>query len=89
MSIRRSRLPDERADLEQSSPDGNVAEVQDRLVPLPEVSKLLSVCGKTVLRLVAVGELAAPVKVGKANRWCQSELTAYLEKIKATRNSRH
>jgi excisionase family DNA binding protein len=58
----------------------------DPLLTLAEVARRLRICSRGVWRLVARGELPAPVKVGSAARWLESEVRMYLEKIKKERN---
>jgi len=57
----------------------------DRLLTLGQVAEVLSGSVRTVWRLVARGELPAPVKVGRSARLCLSDVEAYLERLKAQR----
>ena len=46
----------------------------DRLLTLGQVAEVLSGSVRTVWRLVARGELPAPVKVGRSARLCLSDV---------------
>jgi len=61
------------------------AGVEAELVTVKQVAQMLSVCGRTIYRLVASGELPAPVKVGSASRFPVAEIHAYVERLKRDR----
>ena len=52
---------------------------QDEILTSEEASELLKVSNKTVLRLARDGELPAQ-KIGRAWRFCRSELVSYVSK---------
>ena len=60
----------------------------DRLLSIRTVADQLDLSTRAVYRLVAKGDLAPPVKVGGATRFCQSDLDAYLNRLKANRQAR-
>lgn len=57
----------------------------DRLLRLVRVAELLGVCRRTVERRIAEGLLPQPVKVGRASCLPESEVHAYIERIKRER----
>ena len=61
---------------------------EGQLLTEREVAKLLAVCGRTIRRLVAAGELKAPVHVGRASRWFTRDVVEYLENLKARRDQK-
>ncbi|MFN0129657.1 MAG: helix-turn-helix transcriptional regulator [Verrucomicrobiales bacterium] len=58
----------------------------DQMLSVSEVAKRLAICARGVRRLVAEGEFARPVKVGASSRWFESDIFAYLEKLKSERD---
>jgi predicted DNA-binding transcriptional regulator AlpA len=59
---------------------------ENRLITLQQVAERLSICARGVLRAVARGELARPVKVGRASRWIVSDVEAYINRLKCQRD---
>ena len=59
----------------------------DRLLDLEAVRELLSVSRREVYRLISRGDLPAPVKIGRSSKLPESEVAAYIEKLKAARPS--
>jgi len=59
--------------------------IPDHLIPIQMVAACLNLSTRAVYRLVAKGELAPPVKIGSATRFCQSDLDDYLSRLKAAR----
>ena len=55
------------------------------LLTLQQVSRFLSVCSRTVARLVASGQLSPPVKVGRSSRWFKKDLMTYLQRLENVR----
>ena len=60
---------------------------QDHLLDMKDAAARLSVSIRTIYRLVALGELAAPVKVGRASRMPASDLDRYIERLKSKRSA--
>jgi len=60
--------------------------VEERLLKLDEVGRMLSVCRRSVERLVARGDLPRPVKIGRVSRLPASEVAAYIERVKQERD---
>lgn len=59
---------------------------EDRLIDFKEVAHLLGdISERSVRRLIARGDLPQPVKVLSAPKLYQSDVFAYLEKLKAKR----
>jgi excisionase family DNA binding protein len=59
----------------------------ERLVGVEEFAGRLSVCRRQIYRLWHRGEIPGPVKVGGATRWPESDLEAYIEKLKQARRT--
>jgi excisionase family DNA binding protein len=59
----------------------------EQLRTLDEVAGSLRVSPRTVRREVKRGRLAKPVKIGGAVRWPQSDVEAYMERLKEERGS--
>ena len=60
-----------------------------RLLSLNEIAFTLNVSPRSIWRLVAAGQLAAPTKVGRCVRWFPEDLAQYLDKLRHQReNSR-
>jgi predicted DNA-binding transcriptional regulator AlpA len=58
----------------------------DRLIPLAEVGQMLSgISEKSVRRLIASGELPQPLKVLSVSTLAESDVVAYIERLKAKR----
>jgi predicted DNA-binding transcriptional regulator AlpA len=60
--------------------------VSDRLLSLSQTAEVLSISGRTVWRLVADGQIPAPVRIGRVCRWCCSDISSYIEKLKMHRD---
>lgn len=58
----------------------------NQMLSVYEVAKRLGICTRGVRRLVAAGALPPPVKVGASSRWFESDVFAYLEKLKSQRD---
>lgn len=56
-----------------------------RLLRLVEVAKILGVCVRSVRRAIARGELPRPVRVGRSVRLFQSDVLAYLQRLREQR----
>lgn len=59
---------------------------RDRLVTIREAAQTLGVSVRALYRLIASGELPAPLKIGKASRMSMTEIHAYIERLKAERD---
>jgi len=59
-----------------------------RLLTIVEVSIIFGVCGRTVNRLVASGELPQPIKVGRTSRWLQEDIDEKICEMKHKRDSK-
>ena len=59
-----------------------------QMLTVAQVARLLAVCGRTIRRLVAAGELNAPVHVGRASRWLASDVLEYQEKLVMRRDQK-
>ena len=46
-----------------------------------QVAGILAVSERTVRRLVEQGELAAPIRIGRAARWRDSDVLDYVRKL--------
>lgn len=57
----------------------------ERLVSVQEFAARLGVSPRQVYRLWHRGEIPGPVKVGGATRWLESDVEAYIEKLKQAR----
>ena len=71
----------------QQHPPTNKPIVEDHLIDMKDAAARLSVSTRTIYRLVALGELAAPVKVGRASRMPASDLDRYIERLKSKRSA--
>ena len=49
------------------------------LLSVGQVGKLLSLSVRSVWRLVSIGELAAPVRIGRASRWKRDWVLAVVD----------
>lgn len=70
-----------------TSTDESSAEQEERLITLAETAKRLGICKRSVQRLIARGELPAPVKSVRKPMLFLSDLTGYLERLKQQRNT--
>jgi excisionase family DNA binding protein len=59
--------------------------ILDRVMRLPEVAGVLGVCVRSVRRMIDRGELPPCVRVGRAVGLMQSEIEAYLERMRNER----
>lgn len=57
-----------------------------QLISLKAAAARLDLSLRAVYRLIARGDLPRPVKVGGSSKLFMSDLDAYLEALKATRN---
>jgi len=57
----------------------------ERLLTLREAKLLIGVSVRTIYRLIHVGDLPPPVKIGRAARIPESEVIAYIETLKRKR----
>lgn len=57
----------------------------EQLVSIRYVSMRLALSTRAVYRLIASGDFPAPVKVGRATRFYQSDLDEYLNRLRANR----
>lgn len=57
----------------------------DSLVSLEDVARALGLCVRSVRRMIDRGELPQPVRVGRAVRMFQSEVNAYMQKLREQR----
>jgi excisionase family DNA binding protein len=59
----------------------------DRVMRLPEIARVLGVCVRSVRRMVDRGELPPCVRVGRAVGLMQSEVEAYLNRMRQQRGN--
>jgi excisionase family DNA binding protein len=59
----------------------------DRVMRLPEIAEVLGVCVRSVRRMVDRGELPPCVRVGRAVGLMQSEIEAYLNRVREQRGA--
>ncbi|MFA5257873.1 MAG: helix-turn-helix domain-containing protein [Opitutales bacterium] len=57
----------------------------EQLLTLRQVASCLSLSTRAVYRLIADGALPRPVKLGGASRFYESDVHAFLEKLRAQR----
>jgi excisionase family DNA binding protein len=57
----------------------------ERLLKLKEAADRLSVSVRTLWRRIAAGHLPQPVKVGDCSRMPESDVNAYIERLKKER----
>jgi len=57
----------------------------ERMLKLDEVAQALGICKRGVYRLIKQRALPQPVKVGSSARMPESDVAAYLERIKRER----
>jgi excisionase family DNA binding protein len=67
-----------------SSDDGKKL---DRVMRLPEIAGVLGVCVRSVRRMIDRGELPPCVRVGRAVGLLQSEIEAYLQRVREQRGN--
>lgn len=56
-----------------------------RLLKLAEVAAILGVCSRSVSRAIDRGELPKPVRVGRSVRLFESDVLAYLQRLREQR----
>lgn len=62
--------------------------MSESLLSIAEVRARLGGCHRaTVYRMVAAGDLPAPVKIGTRSTWPESEVEALIERLKQARNA--
>ena len=57
----------------------------DRVMRFPEIAMVLGVCVRSVRRMIDRHELPPPVRVGRAVGLMQSEIEAYLQRVRQER----
>jgi excisionase family DNA binding protein len=55
---------------------------------IEEVAERLTICKRTVERLIARQEFAAPLKIGRVSRFHPADVTRYLEKLGRARGDK-
>jgi excisionase family DNA binding protein len=60
----------------------------DRVMRLPEIADVLGVCPRSVRRMIDRGELPPCVRVGRAVGLMESEIEAYLQRMREQRTVR-
>jgi excisionase family DNA binding protein len=63
-----------------------MSKIGERCHKIPEAARRLSVCTRTVYRLIAMRELPKPIKVLGASRILDSDLEAYMKRRKEARD---
>ncbi|WP_345783024.1 helix-turn-helix transcriptional regulator [Coraliomargarita parva] len=58
----------------------------DRLLRIEELIERLSISRRSIYRLIADGEFPRPIPIGRAARWCLSDVENYLERLKQQRS---
>jgi excisionase family DNA binding protein len=64
----------------------DVAKKLDRVMRLPEIARALGVCVRSVRRMTDRGELPRLVRVGRAVGLMQSDIEAFLERMREQRS---
>jgi len=59
----------------------------DRVMRLPEIATVLGICVRSVRRMIDRGELPPCVRVGRAVGLMQSEIEAYLNRVREQRGA--
>ena len=59
----------------------------DRVMRLPEIATVLGICVRSVRRMIDRGELPPCVRVGRAVGLMQSEVEAYLNRMREHRGN--
>jgi predicted DNA-binding transcriptional regulator AlpA len=67
------------------TPPATNPETNEHLISLPVAPSRLDVSLRSFYRLIAQGELPPPVKVGRSSKMFQSDLSGYVQKLKAQR----
>ncbi len=60
-------------------------EIHEHLIGTDEAARILGVSRRTLYRLIDSGQLPPPVKIGRSTRIVASEITDYIEALKAKR----
>lgn len=50
-----------------------------------QIAGILDISKRHFMRLVHVGEFPRPLRIGRASRWPASDVTGYLDKLRARR----
>jgi excisionase family DNA binding protein len=58
-----------------------VEEKNPRLISINEAAKILDVCPRTIFRLIASGQMPAPIKVGRSSKMIRKEVEDYIDKL--------
>ncbi|WP_170343490.1 helix-turn-helix transcriptional regulator [Ruegeria arenilitoris] len=73
----------------QNTPEQNSCQERatsgERLLAYPEVVKIVGFKRTKIYEMMNNGEFPKPIKIGRASRWSQSELTDWIEGQKAAR----
>lgn len=64
------------------------ASEQPELLTIEQVAARLTICKRTVERLIAREEFAAPLKIGRASRFHPSDVTRFLERLRRARGDK-
>ena len=69
--------------------NGETVEGTPRLLSVLEVAARLKVCRRTIERLVASRALPPPLKIGKASRFLETDVAAFVRELVAERGQGH
>ena len=58
---------------------------ENRLLTLNETARRLSICRRSLERLMAAGKFPRPLKIGRSSRVPESDVASYLAKLLAGR----
>lgn len=53
-----------------------------------QIADILDISKRHFMRLVHAGEFPRPLRIGRASRWPASDVTGYLDKLRARREHR-
>jgi predicted DNA-binding transcriptional regulator AlpA len=67
------------------TPPATNPEADEQLISLPAAASRLDISLRGFYRLIAQGDLPPPVKVGRSSKMFQSDLSGYVQKLKAQR----
>ena len=70
---------------ERDRDDARALENGDRLLRIKEAADILAISVRALYRLVADGQLPAPVKIGRATRIPRSDIERYINELKGSR----
>lgn len=59
----------------------------ERFLRLPELKRVVGLCGAQIYTLIQRGSFPKPAKIGRASAWPESEVLAWIEARKAERNA--